>query len=72
MSVGERSAYYALSHGVHLNEIEYQAIIGHSKDVSDAQNKWYSHTLSVLLRQAIELAIIEEKNNFKNSLVIKS
>lgn len=61
MRVGERSAMYALQHGVELNEAEYQAIINHDKDDSDKQAKWHSDTLGVILRQANELAIIEEK-----------
>lgn len=68
MSIGERSAYYVMKFGTNLNENEYQAIIGFSKEATDVQNKWYSSTLSVLLRQAIELSIIEEKYNYKNSL----
>ena len=61
MSVGERSAIYALSNGIELSEDEYQAIINHDKDDSDKQAKWHSSTLGVILKQANELAIIEEK-----------
>jgi flagellar assembly factor FliW len=63
MHVGERSAYYALSNGVELTEEEYQAIINHDKDDSDKQAKWHTNMLGVLLKQANELAILEEKNN---------
>ncbi len=62
MSVGERSAIYALSNGVTLSEEEYQAIINYDKDDSDKQAKWHSSTLGVILRQANELAILEEKS----------
>jgi len=62
MSVGERSAIYALSNGIELSEEEYQAIINHDKDDSDKQAKYYSSTLGVILRQANELAILEEKS----------
>ncbi len=61
MRVGERSTIYALSNGVTLSETEFQAIINHDKDDSDKQAKWHSATISVILRQANELAILEEK-----------
>jgi hypothetical protein len=35
----------------------------HDKDDSDKQAKWHSTTLAVILRQANELAILEEKSN---------
>jgi len=62
LRVGERSAIYALSNGVALTEDEFQAIINHDKDDNDKQAKWYSCTLAVVLRQANELAIMEEKS----------
>lgn len=62
MRVGERSAYYATKFGVALTEDEYQAIINHDKDDSDKQAKWHSNMLAVILKQANELAIMEEKN----------
>jgi len=61
MSVGERSVFYALNNGVTLNEDEYQAIMNHDKDDTDKQAKWFSSTLGIILKQAIELAIMEEK-----------
>jgi hypothetical protein len=61
LSVGERSAVYALSNGVALTEEEFQAIVNHDKDDSDKQAKWHSTTLGVILKQANELAIMEEK-----------
>ena len=63
MRVGERSIFYATQYGVHLTEEEYQAIINYDKGEDDKQSKWYSTTLSTILKQANELAIIEEKNN---------
>lgn len=62
MHVGERSAHMAMSCGVELNEDEFQAIVNHDKSDDDKQAKWHSNTLAVILRQANELAIIEEKN----------
>lgn len=67
MSVGERSAHYALSYGIKLSEEEFQAIVNFAKDSSDKQAKYHSNTLAVLLRQAIELAIMEEQ--FNNNIV---
>lgn len=61
MRVGERSAYYAINNGVSLTEEEYQAIVNHDKDDDDKQAKWHSNILGVILRQANELAIMEEK-----------
>lgn len=61
MRVGERSAIYALSNGVTLSEEEFQAIINHDKDDSDKQAKWHSNILGVILRQANEIAILDEK-----------
>lgn len=63
MSVGERSAHYAMTYGVKLNEEEYQAIINFTKDSTDKQAKFHSSRLAVLLRQAIELAVMEEQFN---------
>lgn len=62
LRVGERSAVYALSNGIELSEDEFQAIINHDKDDSDKQAKWHSSTLGVILKQANELAILEEKS----------
>lgn len=62
MRVGERSAYYALTYGVNLTEREYQAILSFDKPDDDKMSKWHSDVLTVILRQAIELAIIEEKH----------
>jgi hypothetical protein len=62
MRVGERSAYYALICGINLTEEEYQAIINFDKGDDDKQAKWHSSVLALILRQANELAIIEQKN----------
>lgn len=61
LPVGERSAYYALSNGVKLSETEFQAIVNVDKESTDKQAKYYTEPLGVLLRQANEWAIIEEK-----------
>ena len=63
MKIGERSIYYSMKYGVDLSEEEYQAIINYDKTEEDKQAKWYGGTLSTILKQANDLAIIEEKNN---------
>lgn len=60
LKVGERSAYYALKFGIDLSEKEYQAIINYDKEF-DKQAKYFSESMTKLLKQANELAIIEEK-----------
>ncbi len=67
LSVGERSVMYVLKHGVDLTEEEYQAILNYTKDDSDKQAKFHASTLSKLLKQAIEMAIMEEQHSFKKS-----
>lgn len=66
MSVGERSVLYILKNGIDLSEEECQAILNYAKDDSDKQAKWHSTTLAVVLKQAIELAILEEKHRELN------
>lgn len=61
MRVGERSALYALQH-MSLTEEEYQAIVYSDKDELDAQVKWYGSPLTTILRQAIEISIMELKS----------
>ena len=61
MRVGERSAYYALNYGVKLTDNEYQAILNHDKSDEDKQVRWYTTKLGQLLKQATDLAILEEK-----------
>jgi len=68
MRIGERSVFYALSHGVTLSEDEAQAILNHDKDDTDKQAKWYSTIISEVLKQANMLAILEEKTRYKQSL----
>ena len=64
MKIGERSVYYAMKYGVKLSEEEYQAIVNYDKPEDDKLSKWYGSTLSTILKQANELAIIEEKNSY--------
>ena len=61
MRVGERSAYYAQTNNVKLTENEYQAILNHDESDEDKQVRWYTTKLGQLLKQATDLAILEEK-----------
>lgn len=65
MTVGERSAYYATKFGVELKEYEFQALVNLGKPDDDKMSKFFSDTLTVIVRQATELAIIEEKERWK-------
>lgn len=61
LRVGERSVYYATKYGVSLDEDEYQAIINLDKESDDKMAKWYSSIIGQIIKQAFELALIEEK-----------
>ena len=61
MRVGERSAYLSMKYGIELTDLEYQGIVGHDKMDDDKQAKWYSDILTIILKQAIQLAMMEEK-----------
>ncbi len=65
MSVGERSMMYVLTHNISLTEEEAQAILNYTKDDSDKQAKYHASTLGKLLKQAIELAVMEEQHTYK-------
>jgi hypothetical protein len=60
MRVGERSAYYALQY-MKLTEDEYQALVNFDKPEEDIQVKWFGSPLTTILKQSVELAIIDEK-----------
>ena len=61
MRVGERSALYA-SRYMKLEEEEYQAIINSDREELETQIKWFGSSLTIILRQAIEWAIREQKS----------
>jgi hypothetical protein len=62
MRVGQRSIYYLTQTGNKLSEVEYQAILTHDVNTGDdAMFRWHAEPLTVILRQAIELAIMDEK-----------
>jgi hypothetical protein len=67
MKVSERSLFYCNQYGVKLSDVEFQAIMNFEKTDEDRQSRWYSDILSVILKQAIELAIFEEKQSNEKS-----
>lgn len=65
LRVGERSIYYATKHGVNLTEEEFQAILNLDKDDEDKMAKYFSTSLTSIIKWGFELAIMEEKNGKK-------
>ena len=67
MKIGERSAYLAMKYDIKLSDFEYQAVINSSKNLEeDLQAKYFSDPLTIILRQGISLAAIEEQQIFKD------
>ena len=62
MKIGERSVYYATQHGISFTETEYQAIMNFDKDLTDKQAMWFSEPMSIILRTANDLAMLDDKN----------
>lgn len=60
MRVGERSAYYATSHGVKLTEEEFVAILNFDKN-DDKMSDFHNSMVGRLLKMGSELAIQHEK-----------
>ena len=65
LHVGERSAYYALKYGVKLTEEEYQGILGINKESDDKMARFFSTSLTQIIKNGFELAIMEEKHEKK-------
>lgn len=66
LTIGERSIFFALSNDVELTEHEVHSILFCFRDDVDDQSKWFSSTLTKLLKQANELAILELKTYNKS------
>lgn len=62
MRVGERSAYYAISHGIKLTEEEYTAILFFDK-TDDKMSEYHNSMLGELLKMGNILAIKSAKKN---------
>ncbi len=61
MRIGERSIYYALSHGVSLTELEVAAILSFDKD--DKMTEYHNTRLGYLLKIGNTLAVLNEQEN---------
>jgi hypothetical protein len=61
MRVGERSVYYAMSHGVKFTEEEYSAILNFDKN-DDKMSEYHNSSVGDLLKTAALFAIKNEKN----------
>jgi hypothetical protein len=62
MRVGERSAYYAISHGISLTEEEYTAILFFDK-TDDKMSEYHNSMLGELLKMGNILAIKSARKN---------
>jgi hypothetical protein len=62
MRVGERSAYYAISHGVSLTEEEFTAILFFDK-TDDKMSEYHNTMLGELLKMGNILAIKNARKN---------
>ncbi len=62
MRVGERSAYYAISHGVSLTEEEFTAILFFDK-TDDKMSEYHNTMLGELLKMGNVLAIKSARKN---------
>lgn len=60
MRVGERSVYYALSHGITLTEQEYVAILNFDK-TDDKMSEYHNSMVGELLKMGSVLAIKHEQ-----------
>jgi hypothetical protein len=60
MRVGERSVFYALSHGVQLSDVEVAAILSHDK-TDDKMAEFHNTRLGYLLKIGNTLAILNEQ-----------
>lgn len=63
MRVGERSVYYALSHGIKLTEEEFSAIIMFDK-TDDKMAEYHNTMLGDLLKTASIFAVKNEKKKY--------
>lgn len=62
MKVGERSAFYAMSHGVSLTEEEISAIYNFDKDDTDLASKYHNSVLGYILKTANTYTRIQIEN----------
>lgn len=70
VKVAEYSVYLCNKYGIELLEDEYEAILSVDKS-DDDQTKYFSNSLSQILRSAIELANTEKRLRYKLNKVNK-
>ena len=61
LSVGERSIFYATTHGVKLSGEMYQAILFSDRESGNRSIRWLAEPLGHILKLGFELAVLEEK-----------
>ena len=67
LKFGERSAFNAISTGVPMTPIEYEAMRCMDKDSEETRNgRWTANILTTIVRQANELAYAIEKKRWEN------
>jgi len=62
MRVGERSAFYCSTHGIELNEEEFQTIMNSDKGDDDLQSKYHTTPLGQVVKMGFEMEIFKQKH----------
>lgn len=65
LKCGERSLVICNNHGINFNEIESEAMRILDREPTDDQARFFSSPLSIIIKQANELATLEAKNTIK-------
>lgn len=65
LKCGERSLVLCNNHGITFSEIESEAMRILDREPTDDQARYFSSPLSIIIRQANELAILEAKSTIK-------
>lgn len=63
LKMGARSIIFAEKLGVKFSDEEFEAMMNLDRNEDDVQAKYYSSTLSVIVRQANELTFLQNKFN---------
>lgn len=64
---GERSIFICMSNGINFTPEEFEAMRIIDKDIDDNYTKFYSSPISMLVKQANEIANMESRINYKNN-----
>lgn len=65
---GERSAFICMNNGIDFTPEEYEAMRIIDRDSDDNYAKFFSSPISIILKQANELANMEARITYKNNL----